>query len=357
MAPSRAARGGVAGRCTWDGLATCCARAGMPLVLGHARAASPPRRPGDKRAARRLAHRGAAPAYPADLSAGYPAHEGAKERRHRAPRRGRLAASPARPRGPRDPECPSAGRLGQGPQESAGTREGTAGTQRGHAQRTGACAAAAGLVLRAPPASQQSLPTREPPRGGHSRAPRGPATRPSRVFPGPAPHRVREGPLAPRRRARSGSAGRRTAPPGAAGVSGAARPVSRRPGTRRRPQACWPSSCGLGGDRRSGAGREAQGGSRCRGRPRLSAGTALAHGPRSAPPVAADGTRGQRGCAGGATPRRGRSTRRHRPEGPAIRVWGRPGGAPAHGHADSTRGQRRTTLRLHPSGTKGNNLL
>src|SRR5262249_27986257 len=50
-------------------------------------------------------------------------------------------------------------------------------------------------------------------------------------------------------------------------------------------------------------------------------------------------------------------TRRHRDERTSIRVWCRPGGAPANGNEDRTRCQRRTTLKLNPSGKNGKNPL
>jgi transposase len=74
---------------------------------------------------------------------------------------GRLSAIHELTRFPRLPECLASCRLGPCPQESAGKRDGTAGTQSGHAQRTWAGSAAAGLVLRATPAGPKSLPTRE----------------------------------------------------------------------------------------------------------------------------------------------------------------------------------------------------
>jgi hypothetical protein len=74
-------------------------------------------------------------------------------------------------------------------------------------------------------------------------------------------------------------------------------------------------------------------------------------------PFAEDGTRGQRSFEGVATPRSGLYTRRHRDERPSRRVWGSLVGAPANGHDDRTRCQRRTTLRRNPSGKNGKNPL
>jgi hypothetical protein len=68
----------------------------------------------------------------------------------------RREALPARPRCPRGPAGVASGRLGTGAKDAAGTRNGPAGTTRGQASRPWACAAAAGLVLRAHPAGHPS---------------------------------------------------------------------------------------------------------------------------------------------------------------------------------------------------------
>jgi transposase len=62
---------------------------------------------------------------------------------------------------PRGQDCLSSCRLVTCTQESAGKRDGTAGTKSGTAQLTGACSEAAVLFLRANPAGQKSLATLE----------------------------------------------------------------------------------------------------------------------------------------------------------------------------------------------------
>jgi transposase len=62
---------------------------------------------------------------------------------------------------PRVPDCLASCRLVTCTQESAGKRYGPSGTKIGNAHRTWACSEAAVLVLRAHPAGQQSLTTRE----------------------------------------------------------------------------------------------------------------------------------------------------------------------------------------------------
>ena len=68
----------------------------------------------------------------------------------------RLDEMPAIQRVPRVPAGVSDGRLVQGAQASAGTRDGTSGQKIGHAARTWACSEAAGLGLRNHPAGQPS---------------------------------------------------------------------------------------------------------------------------------------------------------------------------------------------------------
>ena len=72
-----------------------------------------------------------------------------------------LSAIPASPRCPRGQECLAYGRLVTGTKASAGKRDGTSGTKRGNAPRTGACSAAAVLFLRAHPAGPKARTTRE----------------------------------------------------------------------------------------------------------------------------------------------------------------------------------------------------
>jgi len=71
-------------------------------------------------------------------------------------RRGLLEASQAMQRCPRVHDGVSSCRLGTGATESAGTRDGTAGTQSGQAYLQGAFADAAVLGLRGQPAGQPS---------------------------------------------------------------------------------------------------------------------------------------------------------------------------------------------------------
>jgi hypothetical protein len=70
---------------------------------------------------------------------------------------GRRDALHAIPRCPRGQAVVSDGRLGKGAPEAAGTRDGTAGTQMGHASRTWAFSAAAGLCRRANPTGPTDL--------------------------------------------------------------------------------------------------------------------------------------------------------------------------------------------------------
>jgi hypothetical protein len=70
---------------------------------------------------------------------------------------GRRDALPDSRRCPRVQACVSSGRLVTWAHESAGTRDGTAGQQSGHADRTWAGSAAAGLVWRNHPAGHQDL--------------------------------------------------------------------------------------------------------------------------------------------------------------------------------------------------------
>ena len=62
---------------------------------------------------------------------------------------------------PRVHDCLSSCRLVKGTKEAAGKRYGTSGTKIGNAHLTWACSEAAGLLLRAHPAGQQSLTTLE----------------------------------------------------------------------------------------------------------------------------------------------------------------------------------------------------
>jgi hypothetical protein len=70
------------------------------------------------------------------------------------------------------PAVLSSGRLGTCATEAAGTRAGTAGAKSGHASRTWAFSAAAGLVLRDPPAGPKSLPRLEKKHGQGQALPR-----------------------------------------------------------------------------------------------------------------------------------------------------------------------------------------
>jgi len=72
-----------------------------------------------------------------------------------------LYAIPDITRFPRVQDCLSYCRLVQCPQESAGQRSGTAGTQSGNAHRKWAFSEAAVLLLRAHPAGQKSRTKRE----------------------------------------------------------------------------------------------------------------------------------------------------------------------------------------------------
>jgi hypothetical protein len=70
---------------------------------------------------------------------------------------GRREARHAIQRCPRGQDVVSDGRLVKGAQEAVGTRDGTAGTKLGHASRTWAFSAAAGLCRRANPTGQTDL--------------------------------------------------------------------------------------------------------------------------------------------------------------------------------------------------------
>jgi hypothetical protein len=74
-------------------------------------------------------------------------------------------------------------------------------------------------------------------------------------------------------------------------------------------------------------------------------------------PFESGGTRGPRGLSVVETTPRGLCTRRHRGKRPSIGGGGSRVGAPAAGNEDRTRGQKRTTLRLNPSGKSSKNPL
>jgi hypothetical protein len=84
---------------------------------------------------------------------GLPTVPGLGQRR----RLGRWAARPARARVPRGPAVVSAGRVGTGAPDAAGTREGTSGPPLGPADLQGACSAAAVRCRRHQPAGPPSL--------------------------------------------------------------------------------------------------------------------------------------------------------------------------------------------------------
>jgi hypothetical protein len=75
------------------------------------------------------------------------------------------------PRFPWGHDCLSECRLVKGSKESAGKRDGTAGTKSGNAHLTGACSEAAVLFLRAHPAGHTSLTTLEKKHGSGTALP------------------------------------------------------------------------------------------------------------------------------------------------------------------------------------------
>ena len=90
-------------------------------------------------------------------------------------RRVLLDALPALPRCRRGQDGVSAGRLGPGAQATAGHRDGTSGSQRGHASRPWACAAAAGWLRRDKPAGPPARARREKQTARARRCPCGPS--------------------------------------------------------------------------------------------------------------------------------------------------------------------------------------
>jgi hypothetical protein len=133
-----------------DGVAARCSAPAVPqrlevdrALLGHADAR---RRAGER----------------ARLHAAKPPHANTRSRLRTVPgsgarlRLGLRYELHARQRCPRGQAVGSSGRLVTGATESAGTRDGTAGTTLGHAARTGAFADAAGLCLRAKPTGPPS---------------------------------------------------------------------------------------------------------------------------------------------------------------------------------------------------------
>jgi Transposase IS116/IS110/IS902 family len=85
---------------------------------------------------------------------------------------GLLSENPALARCPRGHDCLSYGRLVKCTKESAGKRDGTSGTQLGHASRPWAFSEAAGLLHRDIPVGQQDLTTLEHTHGSGQALPR-----------------------------------------------------------------------------------------------------------------------------------------------------------------------------------------
>jgi len=129
-------------------------------------------------------------------------------------RGGLLSAIHAIPRFPRGQAFLSSCRRVKGTQESAAKREGTSGTQSGHAPLQGAGSEAAVRLLRAPPAGQKSLPTREKQHGsGHALPLVGPQRGRTVYDRFPRPTACEMDTLLHGARERRGGAGRRTGPP------------------------------------------------------------------------------------------------------------------------------------------------
>jgi transposase len=259
---------------------------------------------------------------------------------------------------PRVQACRSSCRLVTCPQESAGTRDGTAGTKRGNAPLPWACSEAAVLWLRANPAGQQYLTQLEKTPGAGTALTRLSQQRGRAVY-----YMVQRQTAFDMDTLLHGSG------------SGADEPYAAldHHGLSLRIVLCnaWVAASVNAEEHR---GLLAQSLGPLIGPPLrlLSRGESRVSLPCAAPPpslalpgarhpcshpFAEDGTRGQRSFEGVATPRSGLYTRRHRDERPSRRVWGSLVGAPANGHDDRTRCQRRTTLRRNPSGKNGKNPL
>ena len=271
---------------------------------------------------------------------------------------GRRSARQESTRCPRGQEGLASGRLVTGTTAAAGQRDGTSGPTSGTAPRTGAFAAAAGLLLRAHPAGHQALPTLEKNHGA-----------------GPAWPRLGQ----PRGRPVSAMCQRH--PAGATGTglhgagSAAAAPHAAldHPGRSRR-GGLGPASVAAAWNAEEPSGPCARLLWPVIGPPlrllsrsdRRSAVTWAAPPPSlrltgarhpCSHPWAEDGTRLQRGGSVVATTQSGLCPPCHTDASTSIRVWGSHGGAPANGNDDSTCGQRRMTLSLTTSGKNEQNPL
>jgi hypothetical protein len=266
--------------------------------------------------------------------------------------RGELrAAIPASTRCPRGPAVLSSGRLVTGPKAAAGKRDGTSGTQRGTAHRPWACSEAAGRVRRAHPASHTSLTTREKQHGAGNALPLVGQHRGRTVSDRFQRHTAfalgtwltgaGRGADAPHAALDPHGLRRRVGLCQAWGAASWHAEEPRGPCARLR----WPV---MGQPLRLLSRRERRLSWPCAAPPprlRLTG----ARYPCSHP-VAADGTRVQRGVEGVETTQSGLCTRGPHGASTARSVGGRHVGAPANGKDDRTCGQRRMPLSLTPSG-------